>query len=196
MSHVFVGSHPAVDFLNTVYGPEGRKIETIGNGKDFLEWLQAAGLLDTNQAARLQRKLGARGLDTAASEARELRDWARTWLARWRSAPTRAYAMEIETLNRHLSHRVTRQEVVRTSDGLHIVERPQLESAKDLLALLAEQIAKLVSEEDPALFKSCAGSDCTLWFLDRTKAHRRMFCSPATCGNRAKVAAFRERQRK
>ena len=46
---------------------------------------------------------------------------------------------------------------------------------------------------DPALLKACAGADCTLWFLDRTKAHRRMFCSATACGNRAKVAAFRRR---
>ena len=47
----------------------------------------------------------------------------------------------------------------------------------------------------PALIKRCAGTDCSLWFVDRTKAHGRMFCSAAACGNRAKVAAFRQRQR-
>jgi predicted RNA-binding Zn ribbon-like protein len=33
------------------------------------------------------------------------------------------------------------------------------------------------------------------WFLDQTKAYKRRFCSAAVCVNRAKVAAFRERQR-
>nr|WP_254214234.1 CGNR zinc finger domain-containing protein [Burkholderia multivorans] len=32
-----------------------------------------------------------------------------------------------------------------------------------------------------------------LWFLDRTKSHRRRWCSKALCGNRQKVAAFRRR---
>ena len=32
-------------------------------------------------------------------------------------------------------------------------------------------------------------------FLDQTKPGRRRFCSPDLCGNRAKVAAFRSRQR-
>ena len=40
-----------------------------------------------------------------------------------------------------------------------------------------------------------AGGDCSLWFLDRTKAHTRLLCSAAACGNRAKVSAFRKRQR-
>jgi predicted RNA-binding Zn ribbon-like protein len=67
--------------------------------------------------------------------------------------------------------------------------------ADALLALIGEQIANLITQEDAALIRECGGSACTLWFLDRTKAHRRLYCSASTCGNRAKVAAFRERQR-
>lgn len=195
MSPIFLGSHVAVDFLNTAFEPNGEKIETIGSGKEFLDWLGAAELLDEPQAARLQRKLGARGLDAAAAEARKLRDWARLWLTRWRASPSRDYSAELDVLNRYLAARTTCHEVIRTKDGLRMIERSQLESGDDLLGLLAEHIGKLVTQEDPSLLKSCTGSGCTLWFLDRTKAHRRLFCSAATCGNRAKVAAFRERQR-
>ena len=85
--------------------------------------------------------------------------------------------------------------MVRTKEGLERVTRFQMESSDELLAVLASAIGDLLTREDPTLLKSCAGDGCTLWFLDRTKAHRRMFCSAAGCGNRAKVAAFRERQR-
>jgi predicted RNA-binding Zn ribbon-like protein len=88
-----------------------------------------------------------------------------------------------------------RHEVTRTKEGLERVTRFEFESGDELLAVLASAIGDLVTQEDPSLLKSCASDDCTLWFLDRTKAHRRMFCSAAGCGNRAKVAAFRERQR-
>jgi predicted RNA-binding Zn ribbon-like protein len=71
--------------------------------------------------------------------------------------------------------------------------RVELES--DLLALVTQQVAQLLGMEDPTLIKRCAGAGCVLWFVDRTKAHRRVFCSTTACGNRAKVAAFRERQR-
>jgi predicted RNA-binding Zn ribbon-like protein len=195
MEPLFLGSHVAVDFLNTSFEPDGAHIELIGNGKAFLDWLQGAELLNEEQATRLTRKLGAKGLDGAALEARKLRDWARAWLARWRSAPTRDYGAELDTLNKLLAKQAVRREVVRTKDGLTIVEQATLESADDVLALLAGHIAELITQEDPALLKSCAGHGCTLWFLDRTKAHRRLFCSAATCGNRAKVAAFRERRR-
>lgn len=88
-----------------------------------------------------------------------------------------------------------RSEVVADDGGLKIVEHWHLSSADSILALVASHVALLITEESAELLKTCASSDCTLWFIDRTKAHRRVFCSPTTCGNRAKVAAFRQRQR-
>lgn len=195
MQPQFIGSHPAADFLNTAFEPQGQHVEIIGDGKALLEWLQTSGLLDAEQSARLSRKLGVKGMDAAAAEVRKLREWARAWLMRWRSAPGRDYSAEIATLNKALTNLSVRHEVTRTKEGLERVAQFQIETVEELLAVLASQLADLVTQEDPGLLKSCAGDGCTLWFLDRTKAHRRMFCSAAGCGNRAKVAAFRERQR-
>lgn len=191
----FIGSHLAADFLNTTFEPYGEHVEIIGDGKALLEWLQAAAVMDAEQAARFARKLGAKGLDAAAADVRKLREWARAWLTRWRSAPGRDYLAEIEHLNDVLESLNVRHEVAKTQEGLERVTRFQMDSADELLAVLASSIGDLITQEDPALLKSCTGDGCTLWFLDRTKAHRRMFCSAAGCGNRAKVAAFRERQR-
>ena len=44
------------------------------------------------------------------------------------------------------------------------------------------------------LIRECEHPDCVLWFYDRTKSHRRRWCSMALCGNRHKVAEFRKRQ--
>lgn len=195
MHPLFIGSHLATDFLNTAFEPYGERVEVIGDGKALLEWLQAAAVMDAEQAARFARKLGAKGLDAAAIDARKLREWARAWLTRWRSAPGRDYLAEIERLNDVLGSLNIRHEVAKTQEGLERVTRFQMDSSAELLAVLASAIGDLITQEDPALLKSCTGDGCTLWFLDRTKAHRRMFCSAAGCGNRAKVAAFRERQR-
>jgi predicted RNA-binding Zn ribbon-like protein len=62
-----------------------------------------------------------------------------------------------------------------------------------VLAPVAEEMARLLIEEDLSLVRQCGGDDCTIVFLDRTKAHKRRSCSMAACGNRAKVAAFRAR---
>lgn len=85
--------------------------------------------------------------------------------------------------------------MVITKGGFHVTEQWRIDSADELIAVVAAQIASLVATEQPTLVKRCAGHGCTLWFVDRTKAHGRLFCSATVCGNRAKVAAFRERQR-
>ena len=190
-----VGGHPAIDFLNTAYAPAGEPIETIGDGRAFLAWLIATELLDSADAGRLQRRLGAAGLDQAAREARRVREWAREWLERWRRRPGGRYTEEISALNRELGGGAWRRQLEATADGLVVRERVRPDDAEALIALLADGIAQLVAREDASLVKQCAGPGCTLWFLDRTKAHARRFCRAAGCGNRAKVAAFRERQR-
>ncbi len=43
--------------------------------------------------------------------------------------------------------------------------------------------------------KACAGEGCRSVFYDRSKNHSGRWCSMSRCGNRAKVRAWRERQR-
>jgi predicted RNA-binding Zn ribbon-like protein len=194
MKPLFLGSHPALDFLNTRPSRQGEPVELIGDGRSFAAWLETAGLLES--AAKLERRLGTAPLEAAAAEARKLREWARDWLPRWREAPRRDHAAELRRLNALLGQGTVRRELVASKAGMQLREQPRLESAEDLIALLAAQLALLVAAEAPELVKRCGGTGCTLWFVDRTKAHGRLFCSAAACGNRAKVAAFRERQRR
>ena len=195
MHPIFIGSHPAIDFLNTALAPDGAFIEAIPDGRALLDWLVGAGLLEASAATRLSRRRGAKAVDDLASEARKLREWARAWLERWRAAPDRGYAKELASLNKLLEGASFDREVVAEGGVMSLRTRPRIGSDRELLGLLAAQIANLLTQEQADLVKSCAGPGCTLWFLDRTKAHRRLFCSPAVCGNRAKVAAFRKRQR-
>jgi predicted RNA-binding Zn ribbon-like protein len=195
MSPLFLGSHPAIDFLNTAFTPDGQPVETIGDGRAFLNWLVAAGLLEEPGAARLQRRFGSKTLDATAAEARKVREWARSWLGRWRTRPNADYGDELAALNKLLARAAFHREVVATPAGLEVAERSEIDSAEALLSPIAKSIAALITQEEASLLKHCAGAGCTLWFLDRTKGHRRLFCSSSACGNRAKVAAFRERQR-
>lgn len=195
MNPLFLGSHPAMDFLNTSLSPRGEHIELIGVGQSFVAWLVSAGLLDGSTASTMRRHCSAEALDAAAAEARKFREWAGDWISRWRGAPGGDYKTELRRLNRLLERAKGYREVVVTKDGMQVLERCRIDSADELIVLVATQVAFFIAAEQPALVKRCAGAGCTLWFLDRTKAHGRLFCSAAVCGNRAKVAAFRERQR-
>jgi predicted RNA-binding Zn ribbon-like protein len=194
MQQLLLGGHPLLDFLNTLYGPGGQEVEVIGNGQAYVGWFIAAGLIDKEEAAALVRRATGKALDAAAAEARKIREWARGWLERWRANPRGDYRKEIAALNELLERQATRRKLVRTKGELTIVESAELESAAALIGLIAGQLAALLTNERAELVKTCAGPSCTLWFVDRTKAHRRVFCSAAACGNRARVAAFRQRQ--
>ncbi|HET9862916.1 MAG TPA: CGNR zinc finger domain-containing protein [Steroidobacteraceae bacterium] len=191
---LFLGGHPAVDFLNTAFAPNGRQIEAIPDGRALLDWMVAAGLLNEADARRV-RRAGNAALDAAAQEVRKVREWARRWLERWRSAPDDGYDEEIAALNKLLARAAWHDEVISAEDGSKRLASVHDNDPGALVPLIARQIAALVTQENASLLKSCSGSGCTLWFLDRTKAHRRTFCSATACGNRAKVAAFRQRQR-
>lgn len=192
---LLLAGHGALEFLDTQFLVQGEPTELIGDGRAFVEWLDAAGLLLGPSASTWQRRFGAE-LDDVASEARKLRAWAEAWLTRWSEDPEKPYDAELSRLNGLLARGRTHDQLQRGEDGeLTIVSHPQGESAGELLAMVAREIASLVTTCDPSLVKRCAGSSCTLWFYDRTKAHRRRFCSATACGNRDKVAAFRQRQR-
>jgi predicted RNA-binding Zn ribbon-like protein len=60
---------------------------------------------------------------------------------------------------------------------------------------LAHAIADFLCHADFAQVRRCEGENCTLWFLDVSKSHRRRWCSMAVCGNRAKVGHYRARRR-
>lgn len=189
-----VGGHRALDFLNTWREP-GQAVETLADGHDFGAWLVATGHLEESELARLKRRFGDAAMDAAAAEARRFREWAREWLKRWRRAPRARYAKELDELNRVLAREDRNRQVFAGRERLELREVPAFESAAVLVSLPAADIADLLTREDPDLIRECAGDPCTLWFLDRTKSHRRRFCSATACGNRAKVAAYRERQR-
>jgi predicted RNA-binding Zn ribbon-like protein len=59
-----------------------------------------------------------------------------------------------------------------------------------LLAAVARSAAELVAEGAKARLRLCANPNCGLFFYDKSRTHRRRWCSMAICGNRSKVAAF------
>lgn len=184
----FVGDHVALDFLNTVAAPRGEVIESIPNGESYVIWLTDAGLLDPSEAQELLDRFGRSSLDRVAGEARSLREW-------FRQVVTKPGAEAAAKLNQILAVDCIQRRLERSGRRLVLQERREFTQARQLLAPVAQAIAELVTDENQSLIKHCANPNCTLWFYDRTKAHRRLFCSAAVCGNRAKVAAFRARKR-
>jgi predicted RNA-binding Zn ribbon-like protein len=64
-----------------------------------------------------------------------------------------------------------------------------------LLAAVARSAAELIAQGPAAPVRKCANPKCGLYFYDDSRTGRRRWCSMATCGNRAKVAAHFRRNR-
>ena len=68
-------------------------------------------------------------------------------------------------------------------------------SAKGLLVSLAREAVHLFGGENARRVRQCQSPSCTIFFVDTSRSGHRRWCSMAACGNNAKVAALRERQR-
>jgi predicted RNA-binding Zn ribbon-like protein len=189
----FLGDHPALDFLNST----GALPEQLATGLELLLWLERAEMIDAAAAARFRGDPAlAAQLDIMAKGARALREWLRGFVQRHAGKPL---APEVEAelgpLNLLLAEDHSFTRVGAGPAGLIARRLRRWERPEDLLQPLAAAIADLVCHADFRLIRACEGSGCTLIFLDRTKAHARRWCSMALCGNRAKAAAHRARQR-
>jgi len=176
--------HPALDFLNTVVQVDGQPRDSWNSDADVAGWLSRKGWNpETALTAANERGL----LDAG----RTLRETVRLLVSRRKSGGD----IDPAPLNALMAEAVSHQELVADgAGGWRVERRRERETARQLLAPVAEAAADLLATGDFDLIRKCEDATCTLWFYDRTKSHRRRWCSMAVCGNRHKVAAFRQRQ--
>jgi len=86
-------------------------------------------------------------------------------------------------------------ELVPANDGVSLDHRHEGDAISGALARLAEAIARELTQSDKDRLRVCANDECRWVFRDNSPAGRRKWCDMSTCGNRAKAARHRERQR-
>lgn len=179
-----VGDHSALDLMNTVYQADGEPVDSWQTDADVLDWLNRAGWLEDQSPPSFKQA-------ALLTTARQLRELVRTLVMRRKDARP----LDIAALNAFLAHARRHLALVKSKDGGFVVTaRYESSTPEQLLAPVAEAAAQLLAEGDFNLVRKCESKDCSLWFYDRTKGHRRRWCSMAVCGNRHKVASFRQRQ--
>jgi predicted RNA-binding Zn ribbon-like protein len=180
----FVADHPVLDFLNTIAAPEGAPIDVLQSDADVLYWLDRAGLAPAEKPAPS-------ATSALLKTARTLRESIRPLVLKRKSGKR----IDPSALNVFLTHAASYPQLISTTSGLHIERHRPARTPEQLLAPIAESAAEFLATADFSLVRACEGKDCILWFYDRTKSHRRRWCSMQVCGNRHKVESFRERQR-
>jgi predicted RNA-binding Zn ribbon-like protein len=182
----FVGDHPALNFINTLRMSGGELTDTWQSDEDVAAWIVREGLRDTLPSTTWPE-------GALLREARNLREIAQKAVEARKAKKTLPLDELNGFLERSLSHCLLR---AKSRTDLRFERVYGQKTVEQYLAPVAESVAELLSHADFDLVRHCEGGQCVLWFYDHTKAHRRRWCSPQFCGNRAKVAAFRARARR
>jgi len=192
---LFVADATGLDFLNSIATPIDTPVDWIADGAGLLAWLRQSQLVPPAILDRVEKEATAKALDAVAAQARELREWLRRFVMKYKGCPLSIRnAQELEPLNLLLRQDQSFRQLVIGKEGIQLEAQRRWISPSTLLIPVAEAIARMISEEDFTHIKVCEGHACTLIFADHTRARSRRWCIMGVCGNRAKVSAHRKRQ--
>lgn len=82
---------------------------------------------------------------------------------------------------------------IRFSGGYSHCE-PSADGVDGAIGRLLGDVSDLMADGRWGRMKACRADDCRWAFFDGAKNRSRAWCSMESCGNRAKVSAYRERQ--
>ena len=186
-----------LDFINTLEndGPGGRPEDHVPTAAAALTWLQGHDLL---HSAALNELLAHAADDPVFGDhvLRRLRK-VRAGLRELVDATVEQRPPDpaaLRDVNRALRTQYV-YELVPASDGISLDHRHEGDPVDGALARLSETIARELTQGERERLRICANDECRWVFYDTSAAGRRKWCDMATCGNRAKVARHRARQR-
>jgi len=190
----FVADAAGLDFLNSIATPVDEPVDAINDGEGLLDWLAQSGMVPADVLVAMRDRAMPGEMDRLAAQARSLREWFAGFVREHMGESLSAGALDhLDTLNRLLARDEAFERIVADGNALRVERTRRWGSPESLLMPIAEAMAALVTTEDFSHVKACEGPTCTLLFADHTRGHARRWCSMASCGNRAKQAAHRER---
>jgi predicted RNA-binding Zn ribbon-like protein len=184
------GGDPALDLVNTLdERPSVAPVENLATYADLVRFAELAGLIEPSMSHRL-RALKSANCVRIARRARQLREHLYAILAAIRlgrplpKASLNAIASEIRRAHAGRTLAAATASVVKHSWLLP--SSPEIP-----LHACALAVETLLVTADHRLIRKCGASDCEVYFIDTSKAHRRQWCSMQNCGNREKQKRWR-----
>ncbi|MGA9700976.1 CGNR zinc finger domain-containing protein [Pseudomonas sp.] len=179
-----LADNPVLDMLNTRANVDGQPFEFWQSDGDVERWLVRLGWAEEGAIPVFEP-----GALLAAAV--QLREVVRVLLEQ-RKAGNQG---DPAALNGFLRKAVSHPQLAWPAPGeLRLERQRKLQTPEQFLSGIAEAAAGLLVDGDFNLIRTCEHPECVLWFYDRTKAHKRRWCSMALCGNRFKAAQFRKRK--
>lgn len=190
---LFLEGNPAwLDFVNTKFVLGERPVDRLQTYPDLLDWLRAAGLLESGKAEAAARGWNGR---EAVHRARELRS-ALHDAAEEQGRTGRFPPSAVRALNEHLEGAPGAFRLSQEGERLTLSYASAARTAVQLLEPLARSAAQFLAGADLRRIKKCGNDKCVLYYYDTTKNQGRRWCSMALCGNRMKAAAHYQRSKK
>lgn len=191
----FIGNHPMLDFVNTKIAVDGQPWDLLDTFDSLLDWMVKANLL--SEVERNLRKAVYNGTEEEAGiveAARLLRDHLFN-LIQPDSVNETSMEASLQYVNGLLKEQILRTTLVAEGNAYSRKSRMLFRKPLDLLTPVAASAVDFLTTHDLKLVKKCENPACVLRFYDNSKNSTRRWCSPKTCGNRMKVAAYLERQK-
>jgi predicted RNA-binding Zn ribbon-like protein len=190
---VLLGGRLAIDFANAPSYP-GAPFNDL-SWEEFVTFLNAARIVSAERGDQLLSlpETDPRSAHALLTRAIHLRDALREiFTALVKHQPVAPDS--IKPINDVL--RITEgHDELTQSDGRWRLQFVARETSLDwLLAAIARSAAEIVLEGEAAKVRVCANPICGLFFCDKSRTHKRRWCSMAICGNRNKVASFARRR--
>lgn len=177
-----LGDHVALDLLNTQVRSNDLLIEHWNTAEDILRWLARYGIALPAGNDTVDEQV-------LVAQMRALRAVARKAITQRKHGET----FDVSELNSFLDAHLLSSKLLFNEGHYSLVQVPRGGVIASLLGPVAQAVAELLVDGNFDLVRQCEHPECVLWFYDRTKAHKRRWCSMAVCGNRYKAAQFRKR---
>jgi predicted RNA-binding Zn ribbon-like protein len=189
------GLQDGLDFINTLELERPGPKDHLGDLATALEWLRSHNLLHGAALASYSARAAADPVLAAKTLERVRRTRAAMRELVDASVERRSPGKEqLAEINRALrTHYV--YVLVPAPDGVSLDHRHEGDPVDGAMARLAESIAREVSQGYVDRLRTCANETCRWAFFDTSRTGRRRWCDMSTCGNRAKAARHRQRQR-
>jgi predicted RNA-binding Zn ribbon-like protein len=178
MTFEFIADRPALDFVATVAERGTTDLDALQSPDDLAAWVRQSGLVTSLEPV-------------TADDLRQAR-----------SVREALFALIAALVDDATVPRAARALVNATAaePGPRVELGPRGAVSRSgavaaMLSVLAADVIDLHDSPDRELLHWCADRDCTRPFIDRSRGHRRRWCGMRGCGDRAKAAAYRQRQR-
>jgi predicted RNA-binding Zn ribbon-like protein len=183
-----------LDFVNTLdERPSGAAVENLATYGDLVRFAALAGLIEASASDRLRSLKGPK-CSRIARRARELREHLYAILAAAHAGKT-APKTSLDAIASEVRRAHAARALVATAPSNAVRHGWISPSAPEIpLHACALAIESLLVAADRNRIRKCGASDCEVYFIDTSKAHRRQWCSMQNCGNREKQRRWRSDQ--